>query len=291
MPIKKRRLKVTLDMQTGPVVLDESLELHVSLHKDCLGMQSTCDIDVANMTTSMRAELLTQFSAFNVRKAQTGFTPNPVYLNMKVEAGYDNETALLFTGQVAETSLVSPPPNVTMRLHCASRMIDRTKDTTQPPASGQTTFKQYVEWAAGQMGIPIVHCETPYDNDIVPGMFAAIHEVSALVMAIQAVHQPDIVAYIDNDTLTVRSLNVPLAAEQIVRLNEFIGIPTWTSTGATFTTLFDHRLHVGGLAHLDSSINPGLAQEAAFLIYSLDYSLSSRREDFYMRANCYAPAS
>lgn len=291
MPIKKRRLKVTLDMPNGPVVLDESLELHVSLHKDCLGMQSTCDIDVANMTTRLRAELLTQFSVFNVRKAQTGFTVNPVYLNVKVEAGYDGDTSALFTGQVAGTSLASPPPNVTMRIHCASRMIDKTKDTAQPPASGSTTFKEYVKWAAGQMGIGIVHCETPYDNDITPGMFASVYNVSGLVMAIQAVHTPDIVAYIDNDTLTVRALNVPLAAEQIVHLTEFMGVPTWTSYGATFQTLFDHRLHVGGLAHLNSSMNPDLAKEAAFLIFSLDYSLSSRREDFYVRANCYAPAS
>lgn len=291
MPIKKRRIRVTLDLPGGALVLDESLELHIVVHKDCLSMQATADIDVANLTVSKREQLLTQFSAWNVRLAQTGVTKNPVYVNVKIEAGYDADTALVFTGQVVETSLLSSPPTVGMRLHCASRQIDKTKDTTQPPAAGSTTFKQYVEWAAGQMGISQVSCETSHDSEITPNMFASITDVSALIWEIQSSFNPRVVAYIDNDRLIVREINVPLAAEQLINLNEFIGIPTWTSYGATFQTLFDHRIRLGGIVHLASSMNPSLNNVDSWLVFSLDYELSSRRDSFYGRVNCYPPAN
>jgi hypothetical protein len=292
MPIKKRRLKITMELPTGQLVLDESLELHVIIHKDCLSMQSTADIDIVNMTVSNRVNLLTQFSAWNVRLAQTGVTKNPVYVNVKVEAGYDSDMALVFTGQVVETSLLSSPPSVGMRFHCASRQIDKTKDNTVPPAAGSTTFKQYVEWAAGQMGISQVVCETTHDNEITPNMFASIHDVSSLIWEIQSAYNPRVVAYIDNDILFVHEINVPLSSQTRIDLNEFIGIPVWTSYGATFTTLFDHRVKLGGIVHIHSSMNPSLGEAFdTWLVFSIDYELSSRREPFYGRVNCYPPAS
>ncbi|WP_443082832.1 baseplate hub protein [Variovorax sp. WDL1] len=48
-----------LDMPSGPVVLDESLELHIAVKKDCLSMRSTADIDVVNLTTGLRVQLPT----------------------------------------------------------------------------------------------------------------------------------------------------------------------------------------------------------------------------------------
>jgi hypothetical protein len=291
MPIKKRRIKVTLDMQDGQLVLDESLELRVAIHKDCLSMQATCDIDVVNLTVSQREYLLTNFSAWNVRLAQTGVTTNPVYVNVKVEVGYDNDTALVFTGQVVETSLVSPPPNVCVRLHCASRQIDKTKDTAQPPSSSVTTFKEYVQWAADQMGVSQADCQTTHDDEVIPGMFRSAYDVQALIWAIQSAFDPHVVAYIDNDRLTVREINVPLAEEGIVNVNEFIGIPTWTSYGSTFTALFDHRIHLGGLVKLHSSMNPSLNVTNSWLVFGIDYELSSRHESFYNRVTCYLPAS
>lgn len=291
MPIKKRKLKVTLSMQDGELVLDESLELRVAIHKDCLSMQATADIDVVNLTVSKREYLLTNFSAFNVRLAQTGVTVNPVYVNVKIEAGYDGNTALVFTGQVVETSLISSPPSVGMRLHCASRQIDKTKDSAPPPSSSVTTFKEYVQWAADQMGVSQADCQTTHDDEIIPGMFRSSYDVSSLIWAIQSAFNPHVVAYIDNDRLTVREINVPLAQEGIVQLTEFIGIPTWTSYGATFTTLFDHRIHLGGLVKLHSSMNPSLSNKDSWLVFSIDYELSSRHESFYGRVNCYQPAS
>jgi len=289
MPLKKRRLKVTIDLASGPLVLDESLELNFRCHKDCLGIRTMADIDVVNLTSSIRESLLTQCSAWNVRLAQSGDAKQKSYINVKVEAGYDNDTALIFRGQVVETSLISVPPSIGMRLSCATQQIDKTKDTEIPPQTGQTTFKEYVFWAAKLMGLQ-ASCETTHDDEIIPNMFAGITDVSALVMAIQGSFNPRVVAYVDSDRLTVREINIPLRAEELVNLTEFIGVPTWTSYGATFRTLFDHKIRLGGIVHIESSMNPSLHNYPQWLVFGIDYELSSRRDSFYGTVTCYPPA-
>lgn len=287
MPLRKRILKVTFDMPGGLLVLDESLEMSIIVRKECLRAQTVCEINVVNLTTTMRAKL-TEFTAWNKRLAQTG-SEHLAYINVKVEAGYnEGGTITVFTGQVVAARLTSPPPSLGVSIQCASRQIDKLKDTPYPPPTD--TFKQYVIWAAKEMGVAW-DCQTSYDDAVTPGLFATAYTVDALLWALQSAFRPFVVAYVDNDRLVVRDLNKALDSERIVYLEEFIGAPLWTDYGATFRAMFDHRVHLGGLVNIASKLTPGLANAEAWLVYSIDYELTTREQPFYISCAVYPPAS
>lgn len=294
MPLQRRLMKVTFDMPQGqpPLVLDQELELNVAVHKNCLQVQSTAEVEVFNLTTTRRAYMLSNFTEWNARQIQQMGKSPDVYVNVTIEAGYDSgqnaASSVLFNGQVVTTSLISTPPNLGMKFNCASRQIDKTKDVVGPPNSA--TFRDYVAWAAGVMGINFV-CQTSFDSAVVKNGFNSISDVSALIMAIQAMYQPHIVAYVDNQTLYVRDTNRPFANEHTIPINEFIGAPSMTSFGATFRTLLNTSVHLGGLVDIQSQMNPALAIGKPFIVYKLDYSLSSRQTDFYMNAEVYPEAT
>jgi hypothetical protein len=297
MPLQKRKLRVTFSLPSGDVVFDETTEMNITVSKDCLHSRPTAQIEIFNLTTGLREQLLTTFSEWNLRMIQTGVKDKSTgqYTKVKIEAGYigknGESTGLVFTGEVVTTSLTSTPPNIGISISCASRMIDRTKDNTYPPPG--MTFIEYVNWAAKQMGVTTVNCETSYDNQQVKGMFDSVHDISSLMWAIQSVYRPHVVAYVDNDVLTVRDINRPLVAEGIIPVDEFIGVPTMASFGASYQTLFDQKIHLGGIVTLNSKMNPSLGtavQNTKWLVFKLQYTLSSRNTPFYLKADVYPAA-
>lgn len=293
MPLGTRILKVTISLDSGDVVLDQSLDLHVRVSKLALAMQTACSIDVFNLSQNLRERLLSQFTAWNKRNVEhgtAGYTAS--YVNVKVDAGYLNasqsSTSTIFTGQVVVASPFGAPPNQGVRIECYSRQIDRTQNISDPaPTSG--SFKSYVLWAAAQMGIDNVVCETSYNDTNITNPFASTIEVSALIWDIQNAYRPNVAAFIDNNTLYVRDANKLVSSAQIVKVSEFIGMPIWNEWGAEFTTLFDQRIVFPHAVALQSDMNPSLGQ-GSFVLTEIEYDLSSRQTEFYVKASGSPPA-
>lgn len=290
MPLPLRVLKATLKLPNNQdVILDESLEMNVKISKNCIRQMATAEIEVFNLTTTQRTNLLSQFTEWNARLVQTGAGgTETAYLNCFITAGYNTNggagISTLFTGQIVRAQLSSSPPNQGVKIFCAARQVDRTKDSVIPPSSA--TFKEYVAWAANVMGVRY-ECQTSYDNQRVSNAFAAISDVIQLIWELAAMFAPHVVAYFDNNVLYVRDINKSLEPGQITPITEFIGAPSLSSFGATFTTLLDTRVRLGGLVHLQSKMNPVLANGKPFLVFKMDYSLSSRSNDFYQQVEAY----
>jgi hypothetical protein len=292
MPLGTRNLKVTLSMQSGDVVLDESLDLRIRIHKDALAVQNTCSIDVFNLSQNLREALLSQFTAWNKRQIETG-QPGALsnYVNVNVQAGYStanqNTSTTVFAGQVVTATPVSAPPNIGVRIECYSQQLNRTEWITEP-APTTPTFKQYVQWAATQMGVSSVQCETSYDNVQINNPSASTHIAGALLIDIQNAYRPNVAAFIDNNILYVKDINKILSTAQIVTVSEFIGTPLWTEWGVEFQALFDPQLTLAGAVALQSKMNPSLNK--TFVMSSIDYDLTSREVPFYVHAFANPPA-
>lgn len=299
MALNNRILNVILSMPNGDVTLTSSINLKVKVHKAALAIQNRATIDIIGLTGSLRASLLSQFTAWNQRQVATG-QADQNYINVEVQAGYkssqtssiggvESQPSTIFVGQVVICDPTSPPPNVGIRLVCFSRQIDRTSFITPSGAPYQTTFKGYVTWAAGQMGFGSNFvCDTSFDDVIIYNPARSLFTVSALLIDIQNMYRPDVAAFVDDNLLIVKDRSKILNPSQIAKITEFIGIPTWTEWGVEFVCLFDQSLKLAQGAALTSMMNPSLNN--TYVIMELEYDLSSRDTQFYVKASGSPPA-
>jgi hypothetical protein len=286
MALGTRVLQVVISLPSGPVTLDESLDLRVKIHKDALAIQNTCDIEVFNLSQSLRQSLLSQFTAWNKRNLETGQQGYAAsYINVTVTAGYNNgsqsQTTVVFAGQIVLVEPIGAPPMLGVSIKCYAQQLSKLSWVTGfAPTSA--TYKQYVEWAGAQMGVTRTVCETSYNDKVINNPFASTHIVEQLLVNIQDAYKPNVAAYIDNNVLIVKDINAVISISQQVTVSEFIGTPMWTEWGVVFQCLFNSQIQLAGAATLNSIMNPSLNK--TFVIVSLDYDLTARDRNFYVKA-------
>lgn len=294
MPLGKRVLRVTLNMPQGDVTLDETLDMHIKIQKAAIAQQQQCEVVVANLTTSLRTSLITQFTAWNKRNVENG-QPNATqqsYIGVTVQAGYNipgqaASIITIFAGQVVLAGPVGELPNMAVKITAYSQQISKVQWITQVPP-GQMTFKAYAAWVAAQMGVNLV-CQTSYDNVVVTNPGASVHTVGDLLIDIQNYYRPNVAAYIDNNTLFVKDVNAVITTAGQVTVDEFINMPLWDEWGCEFECLFNPQLILSCAATLVSTMNP-LLNGIGYVIYALTYDLTSRDTAFNMKANGAPPA-
>ncbi|WP_118179046.1 baseplate hub protein [Paraburkholderia phosphatilytica] len=291
MPLGQRILNLNVQLPSGTVTLDASMYLRVKIKKDALSIQNTCNVTCFNLSRSLRESLLSQFSAFNQRNVeagQPGFAA--AYINATVEAGYktSSQSAVqtVYSGQVTVCEPEGGPPTLGVRIGLASQQIYKGQYITGP-APSRATFKQYVTWAAGQMGIPYV-CETSYDNQVITNPSSQTLSVDSLLWDIQAYFRPKVAAWIDNNTLYVRDINKVVSTAQIVPISNFVGTPMWTEWGVEYQTFFNPQIQLAGGTILTSLLNPSLNR--TFVTGGLEYDLTSRDDPFWVKVTGYPPA-
>ncbi|QEG09509.1 putative structural protein [Erwinia phage vB_EamM_TropicalSun] len=293
MSLKRVLVRVTFDMPNGPLVLNEELMLNINIKKAALNIQNRATIDVGGLTQKDREYLLSNFTAFNKRLVDTGQV-EAAYINVKIEAGYEDNgkqsLSVIFKGQVVSTEPVSGPPNMITRITCYTRQIDKTKFVTTP-APAKSTFKEYVTWAAQQMGFGNNFiCDTSINDTIIVNAGRTAFTNAALLWDIQNLYRDSVAAYVDDDFLIVKDKNKILSAGQLTTLTEFMnGPPTWTEWGVEFTVLFDPNIKLASGVNLKSIINPSL-NDTNFVIMSLTYEIESRGDKFYAKAEA-SPAA
>ena len=296
MPLQQRVLRVTISLPSGDVVLDESLALRVTIHKAALAIQNTANIEVMGMSTSLRLKLLSQFTAWHKRQVSTGQVPQD-WISIKVEAGYSggngnqggaSQPATIFIGQVVTCDPISAPPNIGIRICCFTRQIDKTAYLTQM-APTNTTYYNLVAFAAQQMGFGSnFTCQTSYNDKIVTNAFRTIYTQGQLLIGIQDLYRPNAVAFVDDDRLIVKDRNKIINPADIPQVTEFIGTPEWNEWGVSWQSLMDPSIKLAGGATLTSLMNPGI--NGKYVIYELQYQLTSRDEPFYLKATAGVPA-
>jgi hypothetical protein len=287
MALRDRILKVTFNMPNGDVIIDESVNLKVKIEKAALSIQNRAVIEIVNMTSSFRQQLLSQFTAWN-RNQQAAFGVAQPYINMEVEAGYYDvhgaaNSSIVYKGQIALCEPAAPPPDLTVRVTCFTHQIDRRAWITERSPTDSSFFHQ-VLWAGQWMGFDPDHiiCNTSYDDQIIPNFAASVNHVAALLPYLQDMYHPAVAAYIDDDFLIVKDRNKILNTDDIIVVSEFIGTPMWTEWGVEFTCFLDPSMRVAQGVQLQSVMNPTL-NHGTFVILQMDYDLTSRDTSFYTK--------
>lgn len=283
--LQKRVLRVTLEMPGGDVVLNEELDLRIRIKKAALALQNRASIVVFGMSRTLREQLLSQFTAWNKRVVEEGLV-NQKWIKVHVDAGYTDAqgktlTATAFRGEVAIVELISTPPDIGVNITCYTRQIDKTTFITDQPPS-QTTLSELIKWSARQLelGDPVIetqYADTPLDNP-----FIGFQTRAGIVWALQDTRKSDIVAFIDDDLLVVKDRQRVINPSEIVKITEFVGVPSWDEYGVQFTTLFDTSIRLAHAADLTSLMNPSI--NGQYVLTVIEYDLTSRDTAFYVNA-------
>lgn len=299
MALTDRIITVKFSLAGKTVVVDESINIKIRAQKAALAIQNRCTIEIIGLTTALREALLSQFTAWDNRKVQTG-RQEQKWVGVEVTAGYKApsrrlpgqqvaQPSVIFKGEVTLCELISTPPDTGVRLTCFTRQIDKTKWTTTDRAPVNVPFNKYVEWAAGQMGFGSNFiCKTDYDSKIQPNPAQSISIVSALLIDIQNLYRPDVAAFIDDGMLIVKNKNAILNPEQTVKIDQFVGIPSWDEWGVSFVCLFNPAIRLAQGVDLKSSMNPSVNQR--YVVVELEYELASRDNQFYVKVGA-SPAA
>lgn len=282
MPIKKRLLRVQIQLADRTITLDENLNLRVRIRKAALAIQSKATIDVGGLSQSLRQGLLTQFTAFRKRlKEQSGVNKDD-YLDVVIQAGYEeasgNKTLTpIFHGQITLVDPDSPPPDISVRITAFTNQVDRTTYvSTQPPSP--ISFKAFCTWCAGQMNVT-PNVSTSIDNKTLYNPAARTYIVAGLLPWIQAYDRQNIAAWIDDDTLYVRDIGDVVTENQVVSYGTFVGSPMWTEWGIDFRIMFDARIKLASGCKVNSILNPTMST-SDLVVMQLEYDLSSRDDPF-----------
>jgi hypothetical protein len=278
-------------MPGGDIVLDQGLQIRVRINKAALAIQNRASIEITNLNTQLREQLLSQFTAWNKRQVETGQLSQN-WIDVKIEAGYVEPqgeiSSVVFLGQVALVDPASPPPNIGVRLTCYSRQIDKTSFITDR-APTKTTFAGYVKWAAEQMGFGSSYiCDTSYNDVEILNPARSIFTVAGLLPDIQSYYRPDVAAFVDDNVLIVKDRSKVVNPDDVTFINRFVGIPSWTEWGCEFNAMFDPSVRLAQAVYLRSLMNPGL--NGTYVLMELEYDLSSRDNPFYMKGGGSPPA-
>jgi len=291
MAMNTRILRATISMPSGDVILNQTLKLRIRVKKAALAIQNRATIDVTGMSTQLRETLLSQFTAWNKRQVDTAQSAEN-WINVKIEAGYvvngREQSSVVFLGQVTLCELIEGPPNITVRLTCYSRQVDKTQFVSDP-APAQTTFYGYVEWAAKQMGFGTSFiCQTSVNDVLISNPARSIITRAALLLDIQNYYRPNVAAFVDDNVLIVKDRSGIINPDQIAYLYRFVGIPTWTEWGVEFVTMYDPSIRLAQAVDLSSVMNPSV--NGKYVIMELEYDLSSRDRPFYVKGGGSPPA-
>jgi hypothetical protein len=314
--IRNRQLQIFLNMPNDNVTLKEDLAISVRVSKDSLSVQSHALIDITNLTNSMRHYLMSNFSAYDRRVREKGLKPE-YFINVEVSAGYiapgaswnpnrvfteadlnhpveipnysDISTmAPIYHGQIVMCSLLAAPPDITIRMECFTNQLNKATDVVNNSPDGMT-FKQYVYWAGKAMGFDEGHiyCKTDIDAQKIKNFGRRNNVAEQLVYYIEHIDWPNIAAFIDDNLFIVKNRRDVMNPGDMLKINEFVGIPTWDEWGVQFTTLFTPLIKLGGGVTLESKINPGINGD--YVIGRLEYELHSRDTPFYVHALALPP--
>nr|WP_211627892.1 hypothetical protein [Paraburkholderia nemoris] len=272
---------------------------------------------MSNLSTTLRTSLLSQFTAWNRRAVETNQTAaqQVSYVNVSVTAGYGvvasqqatalqarqgqttgqllNNVAPIFNGQVVLCEPVGDLPNMAVRIVCYSQQIDKRNFQVQVPSAAMP-FKTYAKWVATQMGLNLI-CDTSYDNVVITNPGASVHTVADLILDLQSLYRPNVAAFVDSSTgtLIVRDVNKIITTANTITVDEFISMPSWTEWGVRFRALFNPAILITSAVQLQSILNPTLGSAEnpkQYVVYALEYDLTSRDTAFYMTVDATPPA-
>lgn len=266
----------------------EDYDISFSASKNVFSYQNFGKIEIKNVRSNVRSEMMSQFNQFKQRTLQTPFLPVDIMVGRESYG-----PSLAYVGNVIKCSL-TPPPDIGLVIELATGQIDKTKWVTRWPAQG-VNYKELCLWAAREMGLTAeIHISDAIANSVVKNFLGGNQAVlEALPMYIQRYYPDQVVAFVDNGSLVVKMIEAVVPAFGTTEIGygtnlPFIGIPEWTEFGIRGKILYTPSVRLGSAVKANSIMNPTINGE--YVVGKLDQELTSRQTPFYLTLTAYPAA-
>lgn len=262
--IDPRLMTISIEINGKVETFNQDFNIAASGVKFANENQDQCEITLTNLKKDTRDYLLSETTPYNLLKKPKTVT---------VQAGrVSYGLSLIYSGQVV-SSHPSQPPDISIKLRCASFNFQKNLFATNQ--ASQISFKSLAQGVASSLGIGLKF--EAQDKNISNYTYsgALLGQVNKLS------EMGNVSAYIDNNTLVVKTINVPLNNSlSVLNMDTgMIGIPQITEWGIKATFLLNNTAKLGGRLRIESKIY--LAANGDYTIYKLGFQLASRDTPFY----------
>lgn len=230
-------------------------------------LQNECEVKITNVDKATRDYLLTETSPLNKNR-----TPK----KLMVEAGrVSTGLALVYEGDIT-SAVGSQPPDIQVTIK--AKTGDFQKGNVISRSNAQTPLSNIAQNVANDLGLKLDFQAKEKQIANYSHSGAALKQVDRLGTT-GAVN-----AYINNGTLVVKDLNIPLQGRtRVLNIDTgMIGIPEFTEQGIKVKMLFDNQTDLGYGLDITSIMNP--AANGIYSVYKMQFELTSRDTPFYLIA-------
>lgn len=254
----------------GVVRYYEDLAITASGTKYANANENECEVKITNLSKETRDYILTETSPF-IKSAQ----PKKIILEAgRKSTGY----SVVFVGDII-SAVPSQPPNIELSIKAATKSTSK-GDIVVRSKTEKTALSKIAKDVARDLGLNLIF--EAKDKQIANYSFAGanLRQVDELSKA------GNVNAYVDDDKIVVKDLNIPLNGKsQVLNLeNGMIGIPEIDEHGIKVKYLYNNHSTIGGLLEVQSKLNP--AANGVYVIYKLSFDIESRGNNFYLFAEC-----
>jgi hypothetical protein len=260
----ERIVKVSIEVN-GVLKVYQDLELRATGTKYSNENQNECEVKITNVDNDTLNYILTETSPFNKNK-----TPKSII----VEAGrVSYGVTKIFEGNIISAT-PSQPPDIYLTIKALTKNFSKGDivSNNQPASVKLSKISKSVSDSLGTT-LDFQASDKNISNYAYSG--AALKQVEKLNSS------GEVSAYIDDNVLVVKDLNLPIA-NRITIVNEetgMIGIPEVTEHGIKVTFLLDGQTKLGGLIRVKSKIYE--AVNGDYVIYKLGFDIANRDTPFY----------
>lgn len=262
--IDPRIVRVGIEVN-GVLKTYEGLQITATGTKYNNSNQNECEVTIANMDKATRDYILTETSPFNANRKPK---------KLIVEAGRESYGySRIFIGDITDSG-ISQPPDITVKLKALTGNYSKGNiiARNQGASASLRTISQGV---ANDLGVSLDFqaSEKNISNYTFSG--GALKQINKL-------NSSGLVdAYLDDDVLVVKDMNVPMNGRmRILNLDSgMIGIPELTEQGIRVKFLLDNQTTVGSALEITSIIYPTL--NGTYVIYKLSFDIANRDDPFY----------
>jgi predicted outer membrane repeat protein len=266
-----RLLKVSIAIGDQLLTFAEGFYITVKGSKYANPIQNEAEIVISNLNAQTRNFILTETSPYNANYK----IPKVVTIYAgRVSTGYTQ----VYVGDVTQ-STITQPPDIRLTIKCCTGQFLKSQLCATTGAAKQK-LSAISSQVAAQLGLKLNF----QANDKLIGNYGFS---GAQLKQIQKLGDAGAVsAYQDDNELVVKNLALPLPdSTTVVNLNTgMIGIPEITEQGIKVTFLYNNATKLGGAVQVTSQLNP--AANGTYVIYKLEFDLTSRDNNFYLIAQC-----
>jgi hypothetical protein len=264
-----RLVSVSFNVSGQLNTFDQNFYIRATGCKYANPLQNECTVQIANLNRETRNYILTETSPFNKNK-----TPKVLTLSAgRVSTGL----FVVYSGDIA-LSKISQPPDLILELKCGTAHFQKGKVGKR--GGGKVNLLSGIGGnVASNLGLSLHNEATDKSISNYTHNGDALSEVNNL-------NECGCDAYVDDTKLVMKDRGVALKGS-VINLSEddgMIGVPVISEKGLKVTFLYVSSAKLGGGIQLTSKLNP--AANGLFVIYKLNFAITSRSKEFYYIAEC-----